>query len=60
MYAMTLRTPGQPLEHEEFLALAPRVPVQTKVETFSLTEANEAPRRLRASELRGAAVLVPQ
>jgi len=44
---------------DEFLALAPRVPVRPAVETFPLAEANEALRRLRAGELRGAAVLVP-
>lgn len=43
---------------EEFLALAPRVPVRTEVETFSLTEANEALSRLRSGRLRGAAVLL--
>jgi propanol-preferring alcohol dehydrogenase len=43
---------------EEFLALAPRVPVVTEVQTFPLAEANEALRRLRAGEVRGAAVLV--
>ena len=43
---------------EEFLALAPRVPVRTEVQPFPLPEANEALRRLRAGELRGAAVLV--
>ena len=42
---------------EEFLALAPQVPVRTEIETFPLAEANEALRRLRAGELRGAAVL---
>ena len=41
---------------EEFLALAPQVPVRTKIETFSLSDANEALRRLRAGEVRGAAV----
>ncbi len=41
----------------EFLALAPRVPVRVQVETFSLIEANEALRRLRAGQLKGAAVL---
>src|SRR5919199_2364288 len=41
----------------EFLALAPRVPVRTSVETFPLTEANEALARLRAGRIRGAAVL---
>jgi propanol-preferring alcohol dehydrogenase len=44
---------------EEFLALAPKVPVRTDVTTFPLPEANEALRRLRAGELRGAAVLIP-
>jgi propanol-preferring alcohol dehydrogenase len=44
---------------DEFLALAPQVPVRTSVETFPLSEANEALRRLRAGELRGAAVLIP-
>jgi alcohol dehydrogenase, propanol-preferring len=43
---------------EEFLALAPTVPVRTEVETFPLEEANEALGRLRRGELRGAAVLV--
>lgn len=43
---------------EEFLALAPRVPVRTEVETFPLAEANEALRRLRQGQLRGAAVLM--
>lgn len=43
---------------EEFLALAPRVPVRTQVETFPLAEANEALRRLRDGKLRGAAVLM--
>jgi propanol-preferring alcohol dehydrogenase len=43
---------------EEFLALAPRVPVETKVETFPLDQANEALERLREGKLQGAAVLV--
>jgi propanol-preferring alcohol dehydrogenase len=43
---------------EEFLALAPRVPVRTTVETFALEDANEALARLRAGRVRGAAVLV--
>ena len=45
---------------EEFLALAPNIPVRTTVEAFSLGEANEALRRLRSGEIHGAAVLVPQ
>ncbi len=44
---------------EEFLALAPRVPVRTTVETFPLAEANEALERLRTGRIRGAAVLLP-
>jgi propanol-preferring alcohol dehydrogenase len=42
---------------EEFLALAPQVPVRTEVETYPLEQANEALARLRAGEVRGAAVL---
>lgn len=42
---------------EEFLALAPRVPVRTEVELFPLERANEALERLRAGRIRGAAVL---
>jgi propanol-preferring alcohol dehydrogenase len=42
---------------EEFLALAPQVPVHTEVEPFPLEQANEALGRLRAGRLRGAAVL---
>jgi propanol-preferring alcohol dehydrogenase len=44
---------------DEFLALAPRVPVRTAVETFPLAEANEALGRLRSGRIRGAAVLLP-
>ena len=43
---------------EELLALAPRVPVRTRVEAFPLTEANEALERLRKGRIEGAAVLV--
>jgi propanol-preferring alcohol dehydrogenase len=43
---------------EEFLALAPRVPVRTTVETFPIREANTALDRLRSGRIRGAAVLV--
>jgi len=43
---------------EDFLALAPRVPVRTAIEIFPLAEANEALRRLRQGSLHGAAVLV--
>ena len=41
----------------EFLELAPRVPIKTEVETFDLQRANEALARLRAGDVRGAAVL---
>jgi propanol-preferring alcohol dehydrogenase len=43
---------------EEFLALAPRVPVATTVERMPLEQANEALARLREGRLTGAAVLV--
>ena len=43
---------------EEFLALAPEVPVRTEVATFPLGEANEALKALREGKMRGAAVLV--
>ena len=42
---------------EEFMALAPRVPVRTEIEVYPLAEANEVLDRLRAGEVRGAAVL---
>src|SRR3954463_2015837 len=41
----------------EVLALAPRVPVRTRVTTFALAEAETALARLRAGELTGAAVV---
>jgi alcohol dehydrogenase, propanol-preferring len=43
---------------EDFMALAPAVPVRTEVETYPLAEANAVLDRLRAGEVRGAAVLV--
>ena len=42
---------------EEFLAIAPQVPVRTEIEVFPLEQANEALDRLRAGRIRGAAVL---
>ena len=42
---------------EEFLALAPQVPVRTEVSTYPLEEANAALDDLRSGRLRGAAVL---
>jgi propanol-preferring alcohol dehydrogenase len=44
---------------EEFLALAPKVPVRTFVQTFPLTAGNEALSSLRAGRVHGAAVLLP-
>lgn len=45
---------------EEFLALAPRVPVRTTVTTYPLADANRALADLREGRVRGAAVLVPE
>jgi len=42
---------------EEFLKIAPQVPVQTEVQTFPLDAANEALNQLRDGEIEGAAVL---
>ena len=44
---------------EEFLRIAPQVPVKTAVEIFDLAQANEALQRLREGRITGAAVLVP-
>jgi alcohol dehydrogenase, propanol-preferring len=44
---------------EEFLALAPQVPIRVKIEPFPLSCANTALTRLRKGEVTGAAVLVP-
>jgi propanol-preferring alcohol dehydrogenase len=43
---------------EELLSIAPKIPVQTEVEEFPLTKANEALARLRDGKLQGAAVLI--
>jgi propanol-preferring alcohol dehydrogenase len=43
---------------EEFFDIAPRVPVQTKTETFPLEQANTALDRFRAGKLKGTAVLM--
>ena len=43
---------------EEFMALAPKVPVHTEVETFPLESANEVLNRLRSGKIKGAAVLL--
>jgi propanol-preferring alcohol dehydrogenase len=42
---------------EEFLVIAPQVPVRTEVQAFPLELANEALERLRRGQLTGAAVL---
>jgi len=44
---------------DEFLALAPRVPVRTTTTRYALERANEALDDLRSGRLEGAAVLVP-
>jgi propanol-preferring alcohol dehydrogenase len=44
---------------EEFLALAPQVPVRAEVVILALEDANDALERLRNGQLRGTAVLVP-
>jgi alcohol dehydrogenase, propanol-preferring len=43
---------------EEFLTLVPQIPIQTAVEPFALSQANEALEALRRGKIRGAAVLV--
>lgn len=43
---------------EEFLALAPQIPIHTQVETFTLEQANAALRCLKHGQVQGAAVLV--
>jgi propanol-preferring alcohol dehydrogenase len=42
---------------EEFLQLAPQVPVRTEITVYPLQEANSALDDLRAGRLEGAAVL---
>jgi alcohol dehydrogenase, propanol-preferring len=48
------------LDAEEFLALAPEVPVQTRATVYPLENANEALDDLRRGRIEGAAVLVPR
>ena len=43
----------------EFLALAPQVPVRTRVTTYPLEAANQALADLRAGRFAGAAVVTP-
>jgi len=42
---------------EEFMALAPEIPIRTEVDVYELQQANEALDRLRGGGVRGAAVL---
>lgn len=44
---------------EEFLALAPKIPVRTEITRYPLERANEALSDLRDGRLQGAAVLIP-
>jgi propanol-preferring alcohol dehydrogenase len=44
---------------EEFLALAPKVPVRTEITEYPLERTNDALDDLRAGRFRGAAVVVP-
>jgi propanol-preferring alcohol dehydrogenase len=44
---------------QDFMDIAPRIPVRSHVELFPLSEANTALHRLRAGQLQGAAVLIP-
>jgi propanol-preferring alcohol dehydrogenase len=44
---------------EEFLELAPQIPIRTEVEVYPLEQANDVLDRLRRGDVRGAAVLVP-
>ncbi|MBD2470886.1 zinc-dependent alcohol dehydrogenase family protein [Nostoc sp. FACHB-145] len=43
---------------EEFLALAPKVPIRTAVTAFPLTQANQALNALRSGQIEGSAVLI--
>jgi len=43
----------------DFLQLAPKIPIRTRIEEFALEDANLALEALRAGNLTGAAVLIP-
>ena len=43
---------------EEFLSIAPQVPIKTEVAPYALQEANQALLDLRNGKLQGAAVLI--
>src|SRR5258708_5927092 len=55
----TARIKAQGRDGEEFMALAPQVPVRTTTMPFPLAQANEALAALREGRIEGAAVLVP-
>ena len=44
---------------EEFLALAPKIPVRTEIQLFPLEDVNEALVRLRSGKVQGALVITP-
>jgi propanol-preferring alcohol dehydrogenase len=44
---------------EDFMALAAQVPIQTTIQTFPLSEANQVLASLRTGKVHGAAVLLP-
>ena len=44
---------------EEFLALAPRIPIRCEIQRFALRDSNEAIARLRRGGVKGAVVLIP-
>lgn len=46
------------LDGEEFLNLAPQIPIKTTVQEFQLEEANEALEALRSGRMKGAGVIV--
>jgi D-arabinose 1-dehydrogenase-like Zn-dependent alcohol dehydrogenase len=60
---MRLHAPGQSLRRDtdavEFLALAPQAVKTVRIQTFALSEANDALDKLRRGDLVGAAVLDP-
>nr|NGX26761.1 putative alcohol dehydrogenase AdhA [Chlamydiota bacterium] len=43
---------------EEFLALAPKVPIQTEITTYPLEKANDALRDLKEGNISGSAVII--
>jgi propanol-preferring alcohol dehydrogenase len=45
------------LDGDEFLTLAPQVPVRAEIEVFELEQANDALDRMRRGDIRGSAVL---